>query len=75
MSHGYIISHQWLETDLGDVGAGKGEGIGEAQKGPRVEVDGEDQAVCPEEGNRGSSRRGQESRRPPDSEGPLASSS
>lgn len=48
MSHGYIISHQWLETDLGDVGAGKGEGIREAQKGPRVEVDGEDQAVSPE---------------------------
>lgn len=48
MSHGYIISHQWLETDLGDMGAGKGESIREAQKGPGVEVDGEDQAVSPE---------------------------
>ena len=38
MSHRYIILHQWLETDLGDVGAGKGESIGEVQKGPGVEV-------------------------------------
>ena len=38
MSHRYIILHHWLETDLGDVGAGKGESIGEVQKGPRVEV-------------------------------------
>lgn len=33
MSHRYIILHQWLETDLGDMGAGKGESIGEVQKG------------------------------------------